>query len=77
MGATGGSLEDVVARLRGINDALPSDDGAAVFNGMYLTVTEQVAAALTGAKVFRNPAFMAHLDATFAALLVRGVRRAK
>jgi len=68
MGATGGSLEDVVARLRGINDALPSDDGAAVFNGMYLTVTEQVAAALTGAKVFRNPAFMAHLDATFAAL---------
>jgi len=68
MGATGGSLQDVVARLRAINDALPSDDGAAVFNRMYLTVTEQVAAALTGAQVFRNPAFMEHLDATFAAL---------
>ncbi|NMM22146.1 MAG: hypothetical protein HHJ11_01375 [Phycicoccus sp.] len=68
MGATGASLKDVVTRLRAINDALPSDDGAAVFNRMYLTVTEQVAAALTGAQVFRNPAFMEHLDATFAAL---------
>jgi hypothetical protein len=61
-------LQDVVARLRAIDNELPGNDGAAVFNRMYLTVTEQVAAALAGAPVFRNPVFMEQLDVTFAGL---------
>jgi hypothetical protein len=62
------SIQDVVARLRGIDGELPGGDGAAAFNHMYLTVTEGVAAGLTGAQVFRNPAFMEQLDITFAGL---------
>ena len=61
-------MQDVVARLRSIDDALPRGDGAAVFNHIYLTVTEKVAAGLEGAKVFRDPVFMAQLDVTFAGL---------
>lgn len=61
-------MQDVVARLHSIDDKLSRDDGAAVFNHMYLTVTEQVAAGLAGAQVFRNPVFMEQLDVTFAGL---------
>jgi hypothetical protein len=66
MSASVGSVQDVLARLRSIDQALPADDGAAVFNHMYLTVTEQVAAGLAGTSVFQDPAFMAELDVTFA-----------
>jgi len=62
------SVPDVIARLRRIDDELSPGDGAAVFNRMYLTVTEQVAAALSGARGFRNPTFMEQLDVRFASL---------
>jgi hypothetical protein len=65
---TGPSVPAVIARLHGIDDELPGSDGAAVFNRVYLTVTEEVAAALERAQVFRDPVFMAHLDVTFAGL---------
>ena len=68
MSATPTSVQDVIARLRSIDDELSPDDGAAVFNHMYLTVTEQVAAGLAGAQVFRNPVFMEQFDVTFAGL---------
>jgi len=68
MSATGTSVQDVVARLRSIDDELPGGDGAAVFNRMYLTVTEEVAAGLRSAQVFRDPVFMEQLDVTFAGL---------
>lgn len=66
--AAGSSVQDVIARLRRIDDELPRDDGAAVFNRMYLTVTESVAAGLKGDTVFVDPVFMEHLDVTFASL---------
>lgn len=66
--ATGASVQDVIARLRRIGDQLPSSDGAAVFNGMYVTVTEQVSTGLVGGQLFRNPTFMEQLDVTFASL---------
>ena len=66
--ATPTSVQDIVARLRSIDGELSCDDGAAVFNHMYLTVTEQVAAGLAGTQVFRNPVFMEQLDVTFARL---------
>lgn len=64
------SVQDVIARLRRIDDELPSGDGAAVFNRVYLTVTEEVAAGLAGAEVFRDPVFMEQLDVTFASLWI-------
>ena len=68
MSAAGSSVADVIARLRGIDAELSSGDGAAVFNHMYLTVTETVADGLGGARVFVDPAFMERLDVTFASL---------
>ena len=68
--ADGSSVQDVIARLRRIDDELPRGDGAAVFNRMYLTVTETVAAGLRGDAVFVDPVFMEHLDVTFASLWI-------
>jgi hypothetical protein len=62
------SVQDVITRLRRIDDELPPRDGAAVFNRMYLTVTEAVAAGLDGDQVFADPVFMEQLDVTFASL---------
>ena len=70
MGSAGSSVQDVVRRLRRIADELPPDDGAAVFNRMYLTVTESVATGLARGTVFADPAFMAELDVTFASLWI-------
>jgi len=61
-------VQDVVERLRSIDSELPSSDGAAVFNRLYLTVTEEVAARLDAGQVFRDPVFMEQLDVTFAGL---------
>jgi hypothetical protein len=58
----------VVTRLREIRDALPAGDGPAVFNGVYLTVTERIAADLHAAARFTDPAFVADLDVRFARL---------
>ena len=57
----------MIGRLRAIDEALPRADGVAVFNRVYLTVTEQVADGLEG-RVFRDPAFMADLDVRFACM---------
>jgi uncharacterized protein DUF5995 len=64
----GSSVQGVIARLRRIDDELPSSDGAAVFNRMYLTVTEAVAVGLDGDAFFVDPGFMEQLDVTFASL---------
>ena len=66
--AAGATVQDVITRLRRIDDELPPSDGAAVFNRMYLTVTESVASGLDGGTVFADPAFMERLDVTFASL---------
>jgi Family of unknown function (DUF5995) len=60
------TVPEVVARLKRIEADLSPDDGAAVFNHMYLAITGDVASGLDSAHVFRNPAFMAALDVTFA-----------
>jgi len=66
--AAGGSVQEILTRLRSIDLELPGSDGAAVFNHMYLTVTEAVAAGLAGAQVFHDPVFMEKLDVRFAGL---------
>jgi Family of unknown function (DUF5995) len=65
------TVDGVIARLREIDAALPAHDGVAVFNRMYLTVTERIAALIAGpaeAAGFRDPAVMADLDVRFADL---------
>lgn len=66
------SVDDVIARLREIDAALAPEDGVAVFNRMYLTVTERIAAVIadpaSDATVFRDPETMTALDVGFANL---------
>ena len=65
------TVEGVIARMHEIDAALPADDGVAVFNRMYLTVTQSIAAILAkpaAAAAFLNPKVMADLDVTFANL---------
>jgi len=62
------TVEDVVERMRTIAQELPPDDGAAVFNGVYLRVTEMVLDRLADGGVFHDEAFMAGLDVRFAGL---------
>ncbi|MEU6235388.1 DUF5995 family protein, partial [Kitasatospora sp. NPDC047058] len=60
-------VDRVVGRLRGIGRGLPPADGVAVFNRMYLTVTEAVRDRLSGGPpYFADPAAMAELDVVFA-----------
>jgi hypothetical protein len=65
--ARGGALDGVLGRMRGLAAALPPDDGVAVFNGVYLAVTEEIARRLAAGE-FAEPR-------TAAALAVRFARR--
>ncbi|WP_063773481.1 DUF5995 family protein [Streptomyces rubellomurinus] len=59
------TVDEVVDRLRGIGAALPPTDGVAVFNRLYLTVTEAVRDRLGGG-YFADPPAVAELDVVFA-----------
>jgi len=66
-------VDGVIERLRRIGDALPPQDGVAVFDRMYLTVTERIGELLriggpTATASFEDPARMAELDVRFANL---------
>jgi hypothetical protein len=65
------TVDGVIARMKEIDTALQHGDGVAVFNRMYLTVTERIAAIIAqpdqGAG-FREPEVMADLDVRFANL---------
>jgi hypothetical protein len=67
-----GSVEEVIAQLRALDQALPSEDGVAAFNRMYLKVTELVLARI-GSGVFARPDFMVRLDIVFAGLYLEQV----
>jgi hypothetical protein len=67
------TVDEVIARLRAIQATLPVDDGVAVFNEMYLTVTEKMAALIGDSGVVTRPAFadprtVSELDVRFANL---------
>ena len=65
-----GTVAGVVGRLSEIQRGLPPGDGVAVFNAMYLRVTEQVAAELEAGTTFADPEFMHELDVRFAGLWI-------
>ncbi|MEV5351387.1 DUF5995 family protein [Streptomyces achromogenes] len=59
------SVDAVVARMRALDAALPARDGVAVFNRVYLTVTEEVGRRLD-AGGFPDPRAAGTLDVRFA-----------
>ena len=61
------SVAGAITRMEAMAAALPAADGLACFNRMYLDVTRQVNSQL-GQGFFADPAFMTHLDVTFANL---------
>lgn len=61
------TVDGIIDRLTTIQNALPAHDGVAVFNRMYLDVTERVAAAID-ADDFADAEFMIELDVRFAHL---------
>ena len=61
------TVDGVIERLREIDAELPAADGVAVFNRMYLTVTERVAGVISRGE-FSDPDTMAELDVRFANL---------
>ncbi|MEW1753143.1 DUF5995 family protein [Streptomyces angustmyceticus] len=63
--ATTTSVAEVLTRMRALAAALPAEDGVAVFNGVYLAVTEAVAHRLGGGG-FQDPAAAGELDLRFA-----------
>lgn len=65
------TVADIVARLRQIDEELPEGDGVAVFNRVYLEVTEHIGGLLDGGagrSPFTDSDMLAELDVRFAAL---------
>lgn len=60
------SVADVLTRMRAITSDVPAGDGAGVFNGVYLRVTDMMLDRLTRGDVFHDDAFIADLDVRFA-----------
>jgi hypothetical protein len=59
------TVKSVVTRMRALGAALPPGDGVAVFNRVYLSVTEEIGHRLT-AGYFQDPAATEELDVRFA-----------
>ncbi len=62
------TVPEVLARLAAIDAELPASDGVHVFNRVYLTVTERVAALLEQGGTFRDDLAATDLDVRFANL---------
>ncbi|WP_329320370.1 DUF5995 family protein [Streptomyces sp. NBC_01262] len=65
-------VDDVVARMRALDAALPPRDGVAVFNRVYLTVTEELRHRIA-TRAFADPAGAAELGTRFAARYLAAV----
>ena len=66
-------IEDVVALMTEIEQALPPADGISCFNKLYLEVTRSVLSAV-GQTTFADPGFLASLDVAFANLFFAALR---
>ncbi|MGW1074018.1 DUF5995 family protein [Streptomyces sp. NPDC002537] len=65
-------IEGVVARMRRLAETLPPRDGVAVFNRVYLTVTEEIGRRVT-AGAFTDRGTATELDVRFAARYLTAV----
>jgi hypothetical protein len=59
------TIDDVIARMRAIDAALPAADGVACFNRMYLQVTVDVHSQVQDG-MFADPDWVSRLDVVFA-----------
>ena len=66
------TVDDVLDRMRAIDSELPRRDGVAVFNRVYLEVTESIRHRLRSG-FFRDPRFMEQFDVVFAELYFESV----
>jgi hypothetical protein len=64
-GPPASTINDVIARMKAIEAALPASDGVACFNRMYLEVTEGVGGQVEQGS-FDDPAWVSKLDVVFA-----------
>ncbi|MGE2728616.1 DUF5995 family protein [Mycolicibacterium vaccae] len=60
------TVPEVIARMRAIAAENPAPDGAGVFNGVYLRVTENMSDRLSAGGFFTDGAFMTELTVRFA-----------
>lgn len=67
------SIVGAVTVMTSISEALPSTDGLACFNRMYLIVTETVLSEVSSGTVYGDPTFIAHLDVVFANLYLEAI----
>ncbi|MER6328514.1 DUF5995 family protein [Streptomyces sp. NPDC001034] len=74
--APAGSVGTVVSRMRALAAVLPERDGVAVFNRVYLTVTEEIDRRL-GTGEFPDPRAAAALDVRFAERYLTAVEAAE
>ena len=68
-----GRVDDVVERLRAVEEALPKGDGVRAFTALYRAVTEAVDERVRPA-TFADPRFTRRLDVVFANLYLRALR---
>jgi hypothetical protein len=61
------SVDEAIARVGALDEALPAGDGLRCFNHMYLAIMQQIAQRLAQG-FFAAPATMTHLDVVFANL---------
>lgn len=71
-GLSGASVDTVAARMRALRTSLPPKDGLAVFNRVYLAVTEEIGRSLTRG-AFDDSRAAATLDVLFAGRYLRAV----
>ena len=67
------SIAEAVTVMTSISAALPSVDGLACFNRMYLIVTNTVLSEISSSTFYGDPAFMAHLDVVFVNLYLEAI----
>jgi len=70
------TIDDVIARMRAIDAELPTRDGVAWFNKLYLRVTERVKES-SEQGAFQSPGFLERLDVVFADLYFRALEAGK
>ncbi|MFG2719984.1 DUF5995 family protein [Streptomyces sp. NPDC048416] len=75
VGRFGGPLDPVVRRMRALRADLPARDGIAVFNRVYLTVTEEISRLIAHGG-FADPRAAATLDVLFAGRYLAAVEAA-
>ena len=67
------SIEEGITRMTDISAALPTADGLACFNRMYLIVTQRVFVEVSNGAFYADPDFMFHLDVVFANLYLGAI----